>query len=190
MSALLIWALEEGYIDAALVSYLEGDGQQLEGDPGRGRHQGRGPGRQPGSRYTYSANTLAFGEALERGLREAGAGRHELPVVGAADHVEPQGRQGRQAVRLQHRPAVLEDVRRLHLRGAVRDQVRPGQAGHGQDEHQGRVPDLDATTAATTRSPSRSATPGRARAASTAPTSRPSTPTSPPAASASTTTGR
>ena len=43
---------------------------------------------------------------------------------------------------------------------------------------------------ATTRSTSRSATPGPARAATTAPTSPPSTPTSPPAASASTTTGR
>ena len=43
---------------------------------------------------------------------------------------------------------------------------------------------------ATTRSTSRSATPGPARAASTAPTSPPSTPTSPPAASARTTTGR
>jgi hypothetical protein len=38
--------------------------------------------------------------------------------------------------------------------------------------------------------PSRSATPGPARAATTAPTSPPSTPTSPPAASATTTTGR
>ncbi len=45
---------------------------------------------------------------------------------------------------VQHRAAVLEDLRRRHLRGAVRDEVRPAQAGHGQDEHQGRLPDLDA----------------------------------------------
>ena len=72
-----------------------------------------------GSRYTYSANTLALPRGAGARLLEARARRHELPVVGAADHVEPQDRQGRQAVHLQHRPAVLEDVRRLDLRGAV-----------------------------------------------------------------------
>ena len=61
--------------------------------PGVAANQRRGAGRRPGSRYTYSANTLAIDEALERGLLEAGAGRHELPVVGAAGDVAPQGRQ-------------------------------------------------------------------------------------------------
>ena len=75
--------------------------------------------------------------------------------------VGPQGGQGVQAVPVQHRPAVLEDVRRRHLPRAVRGQVRPGQVRDGEDEHQGRVPDLDAATARTTRSTSRSATSGR-----------------------------
>ena len=68
---------------------------------------------------------------------------HGLPDVVAADHVGPQGRQGVQAVPVQHRPAVLEDLRRRHLPRAVRGQVRPEEARHGEDEHQGRLPDLD-----------------------------------------------
>ena len=68
VSALLIWAMDEGYIDCALTSFLEGDGS----DAGR-----RMPGvarnkdeilASAGSRYTYSANTLAMKQALERGL--------------------------------------------------------------------------------------------------------------------------
>ena len=78
-----------------------------------------------GSRYTYSANTLAITRGAGEGVLEAGPRRHELPVVGAAGHVAPQGRQGGQALPVQHRAAVLEDVRRRHLPGAVRGQVRP-----------------------------------------------------------------
>ena len=189
VSALLIWAMDEGYIDAALVSYLEGDGSTWKAKPGVATNKEEILA-SAGSRYTYSANTLALHEAVERGLLEARAGRDELPVVGAAGDVDAQGRQDRQADRVQHRPAVLEDVRRRHLRGALRGQVRPQEGRHQEDEHQGRLPDLDARTTSTTRCRSRSATRGRARAATTARTSRPSTPTSPPAASASTTTGR
>ena len=85
-------------------------------------------------------------------LRAARPRRHGLPDVVTAGHVGPQGRQGVQAVPVQHRSAVFQDVRRLDLRGALRGQVRPEEAGHGQDEHQGRVPDLDEGRRATTRS--------------------------------------
>jgi coenzyme F420 hydrogenase subunit beta len=70
VSAILIWALEEGYIEGALTSFLEADG-------GEGSSWKAIPGlattkeeilRGAGSRYTYSANTLAMQEAKERGL--------------------------------------------------------------------------------------------------------------------------
>src|SRR5690606_13434793 len=68
VSALLIWALEQGYIDAALTSYVEGSG-----DDGWKARPGVAASKDEvleaaGSRYTYSANTLAFDEAIERGF--------------------------------------------------------------------------------------------------------------------------
>lgn len=67
VSAILIWLLDEAYVDGALVSYLEGDGSTWRAKPGVATN------RQEvldaaGSRYTYSANWLAFDEAKERGL--------------------------------------------------------------------------------------------------------------------------
>ena len=49
VSALLIWSIENGYIDAALVSYLEGDGHEWKARPGGRRQQGGDPRqrRQP-----------------------------------------------------------------------------------------------------------------------------------------------
>ncbi len=67
VSALLIWALEKGYIDAALTSYLEGDGQSWKAVPGVAATKDEILAGA-GSRYTYSANTLAFDEAVERGF--------------------------------------------------------------------------------------------------------------------------
>jgi coenzyme F420 hydrogenase subunit beta len=66
VSAILIWALEHDVVDAALVSYLEGDGTSWKAVPGVART------RQEvlagaGSRYTYSANPLAYREAIESG---------------------------------------------------------------------------------------------------------------------------
>ncbi len=67
VSALLIWAMDEGYIDAALVSYLEGDGTSWKAIPGVAANKDEILAAA-GSRYTYSANTLAIDDALERGF--------------------------------------------------------------------------------------------------------------------------
>jgi coenzyme F420 hydrogenase subunit beta len=67
VSALLIWAMREGYIDAALVSYLEGDGSTWKAKPGVAATE-QEIIDTAGSRYTYSANPLAIDEALERGF--------------------------------------------------------------------------------------------------------------------------
>lgn len=67
VSALLIWARENDYIDGALVSFLEGDGSNWKAKPGVAVTQEEILS-SAGSRYTYSANTLAMDEARERGL--------------------------------------------------------------------------------------------------------------------------
>lgn len=66
VSAILIYALESGLIDAALVSYLEGDGSTWRAIPGVARTRDDVI-RSAGSRYTYSANTLAYPDAAEAG---------------------------------------------------------------------------------------------------------------------------
>jgi coenzyme F420 hydrogenase subunit beta len=66
VSAILLWALEHGYIDAALVSYLEGDGSTWKAIPGVARTREEILA-SAGSRYTYSANTTAYAEAIEGG---------------------------------------------------------------------------------------------------------------------------
>ncbi len=69
VSAILIWALEHDYIDAALVSYVEGDGEGAWTPvPGVARTR-EDVIRGAGSRYTYSANPLAMDEALEGGAK-------------------------------------------------------------------------------------------------------------------------
>ena len=71
VSAILIWALQNGYIDAALVSYLEGDGSTWKAVPG----VARSPAdvlAAAGSRYTYCANTMAYGEAIQSGAEKIG----------------------------------------------------------------------------------------------------------------------
>jgi coenzyme F420 hydrogenase subunit beta len=67
VSAILLWALDQGYIDAALVSYLDGDGGDWKARPGVASNRDEVLAAA-GSRYTYSANTLALGEAQERGF--------------------------------------------------------------------------------------------------------------------------
>jgi coenzyme F420 hydrogenase subunit beta len=74
VSAILAWCLDHGYIDAALVSYLEGDGTTWKAKPGVARTRDDIL-RASGSRYTYSANTLAYSEAVD-------AGAEKLALVG------------------------------------------------------------------------------------------------------------
>jgi coenzyme F420 hydrogenase subunit beta len=74
VSAILLWALDEGYIDAALTSFLEGDAGSWKAVPGVA-HDRETVLASAGSRYTYSANTLAIDEALE-------AGHEKLALVG------------------------------------------------------------------------------------------------------------
>jgi coenzyme F420 hydrogenase subunit beta len=69
VSAILIWLLDEGYIDGALVSYLEGDGSTWRAKPGVATTKEEVLAAA-GSRYTYCANWLAYDEAVERGLKD------------------------------------------------------------------------------------------------------------------------
>lgn len=69
VSAILVWALENNIIDGALVSHLEG-GE----DGGWKAIPGVAMNREEvlagaGSRYTYSANTMAYDEAIEKGCQ-------------------------------------------------------------------------------------------------------------------------
>jgi coenzyme F420 hydrogenase subunit beta len=66
VSAILVYALEHDLIDAALVSYLEGDGTTWKAIPGVARTRDDIIA-SAGSRYTYSANTLAYTDAIESG---------------------------------------------------------------------------------------------------------------------------
>jgi coenzyme F420 hydrogenase subunit beta len=69
VSAILLWAMDHGYIDAALVSYLEGDGSSWKAVPGVARSREEILAAA-GSRYTYSANTMAYAEAVEKGAEK------------------------------------------------------------------------------------------------------------------------
>ena len=66
VSALLIYALEHDVIDAALVSGLEGDGSTWVAQPRVARNRDDVV-LTAKSRYTYSANLLAYPEAIESG---------------------------------------------------------------------------------------------------------------------------
>src|SRR5207249_1159323 len=59
--------LDNDYIDGALVSYLEGELGDWKAKPGVATNREEVLAAA-GSRYTYSANTLAVSEATERGL--------------------------------------------------------------------------------------------------------------------------
>ena len=74
VSAILIWAMREGYIDAALTSFLDGERGDWKARPGVAATPEEVL-ESAGSRYTYSANTLALNEAIE-------AGHDKLALVG------------------------------------------------------------------------------------------------------------
>jgi coenzyme F420 hydrogenase subunit beta len=67
VSAILIWCLENDIVDGALVSHLEGGEGGWKAKPGVAANREEVLAGA-GSRYTYSANTLAYDEAKERGL--------------------------------------------------------------------------------------------------------------------------
>jgi coenzyme F420 hydrogenase subunit beta len=69
VSAILLWSIEHGYVDAALVSYLEADGDAWRTRPGVARTRDEVLA-SAGSRYTYSANTLAYDEAVAGGAEK------------------------------------------------------------------------------------------------------------------------
>jgi coenzyme F420 hydrogenase subunit beta len=97
VSALLVYALEHDVIDAALVSYLEGDGSTWKAIPGVARTR-EDVMASAGSRYTYSANTLAYNDAIE-----SGAERIALVGMSCQSSVPPvmkQRRAGKVARRL------------------------------------------------------------------------------------------
>ena len=71
VSAILIWAMEHEVIDAALVSYLEGDGTSWKAVPGVARTREEILAAA-GSRYTYSANPMAYAEAVDGGAEKLG----------------------------------------------------------------------------------------------------------------------
>lgn len=66
VSAILIWGLEHDYLDAALVSLPGGDGTTWQAVPGVARNR-QEVLAAAGSRYTYSANTLAYSAAVAEG---------------------------------------------------------------------------------------------------------------------------
>jgi coenzyme F420 hydrogenase subunit beta len=67
VSAILIWCLENNIIDGALVSMLDGDAAGWKAVPGVAVTRDEVLSAA-GSRYTYSANTVAYDQARERGL--------------------------------------------------------------------------------------------------------------------------
>ena len=66
VSAILVYALEHDVVDAALVSGVEGDGSTWKARPAVARTR-EDVVASAGSRYTYSANTLGYLEAVESG---------------------------------------------------------------------------------------------------------------------------
>jgi coenzyme F420 hydrogenase subunit beta len=67
VSAILVWALEQGYIDAALVSAVDDSGWKAAPAVARDRADVLATA---GSRYTYSANPLAYDDAVAGGAEK------------------------------------------------------------------------------------------------------------------------
>ncbi len=94
VSALLVYALENDVIDAALVSYLEGDGSTWKAIPGIARTRDDVM-RSAGSRYTYSANTLAYMDLDKEDQRIALVGMSCQSSVPPAMRERKAGKAGR-----------------------------------------------------------------------------------------------
>jgi coenzyme F420 hydrogenase subunit beta len=131
--------MEEDYIDAALVSYLEGDG--LEGQARVARHREEVLATA-GSRYTYCANTLAS-TRRRSGASKPGPRRHELPVLGRRRSCGT-ARSARSSKPIVFNIGLLCSKT---FDDAIFEELFEAKygipAGHREDEHQGRLPDLD-----------------------------------------------
>ena len=97
-----------------------------------------------GSRYTYSANTLAYDEAIE-----SGAERIALVGMSCQSSVPPvmkQRKAGKVARRLALNIGLLcsKTFDDAIFEELLRGEVRPEAGRHQEDEHQGRLADLDA----------------------------------------------
>jgi coenzyme F420 hydrogenase subunit beta len=142
VSALLIWAFEHDVIDAALVSGLEGDGSTWKAVPQVAWNK-EDVLATAGSRYTYSANPLAYAEAIA-----GGAERIALVGMGCQASAPRSWRPARPA----RSPGASRSpsaccARRPSTTPSSPSSSRPstGCPGrHRQDEHQGRLPGLDA----------------------------------------------
>ena len=188
VSAILLYALENDIIDAALVSYLEGDGSTWKAVPGVARTK-EDIIASAGSRYTYSANTMAYDDAIE-----SGAERIALVGMSCQSSVPPvmnQRKAGKVGRRLALNIGLLcsktfddaifeelleakyglkrAEIKKMNIKGRLQIWM-----------HDGRYVEV----------PLKECHASHARAARCAPTSPPSTPTSRPAASARSTTGR
>ncbi len=99
VSALLIWAFEHDVIAAALVSGLEGDGSTWKAVPTVARTR-EDVLATAGSRYTYSANPLAYPQAIE-------AGAERIALVGMGCQASAPGvMQARKAGKIARRLAL------------------------------------------------------------------------------------
>ena len=150
VSAILLYALERDIIDAALVSYLEGDGSTWKAKPGVARTK-EDIIASAGSRYTYSANTTAtdeisFGDndflaaqvaiLLDARLLVLLSNVEGLHSADPAPTPMPPDRRGRRLLR-----ARGDGDRRPHLRLRLgRDAEQGGGRGDGE---RGRDPERD-----------------------------------------------
>ena len=142
VSAMLVYALEHDMIDAALVSYLEGDGTSWKAVPGIARNR-EDVIASAGSRYTYSANTLAYQDLEKEDERIALVG---MSCQSSAPPVMKQRKAGKVARRLSLNIGLLcsKTFDDAIFEELLRSEVRLEEGRHQEDEHQGRVPDLDA----------------------------------------------
>ena len=142
MSAMLVYALEHDIIDAALVSYLEGDGTTWKAIPGIARNRADVIA-SAGSRYTYSANTLAYMDLEKEDERIALVG---MSCQSSIPPVMKQRKAGKVARKLSLSIGLLCSKT---FDDAIFEELFEAKYGlqesrHQEDEHQGRVPDLDA----------------------------------------------
>ena len=141
VSAMLVWLMEHDYIDAAMVSGVEDD-DAWKAKPVLA-HNPDEVLATAGSRYTYCANPLALRDAKAEGL-------DRLALVGMGCQTSsPPIMWDRKAGKVS-KPFLFNIG--LLCSKTFDDAIFPelfeakyglAEAGHGEDEHQGRVPDLD-----------------------------------------------